>query len=174
MKIKEIEYQKPPQDRINGCLDVFVTLEDDSYYFFEVTTARYLEVLMEEGKFLPPGYPYIIVAELTEEILKATFQEYVDAEEDSYWLKLYHVIATLDIKDVNEILDQKEKEDIEKDAAIDAEIEAEMRAESKNNLNISSDTTVLLQTISFLIFGSLISYCLLKPGLFHLVSNFIH
>ena len=170
MKIKEIEYEIPPQDLVNGCLDVFVTLENGSDYLVEVTTPGFLEVLMEEGKFLPPGYPYIIVSELTDEILKAALQEFVDAKEDSYWLKLYHITATLNIKDVNEILDRKEKEYLELDAAI----ESEMKAESKINFNISSDNTVLLERISFLIFGSLISYCLLKPELFHLVSNFIH
>lgn len=170
MKVKEIEYDIPPQDLVNGCLDVFVTLEDDSSYFVEVTTPRFLDVLMEEGKFLPPGYPYIIVSELTYEIIQAAIEEFIGAKEDSYWLKLYHITATLNIKDVNEILDRKEKENRE----IEAEIEAEMKAESKINLNISSDNQVILESISFLILGSLISYCFLKPGLFDLFSNLIN
>jgi len=38
---------------------------------------------------------------------------------------LYHITATLNIEDINEILDRKEKEDMELEAKIDAEIEAE-------------------------------------------------
>ena len=112
MKIKEIEYEIPPEDLINGCLDVFVTLEDNSLYFVEVTTPRFLEVLMEESKFLPPQYPYIIVSELTDEIIKATIEEFIRAEEDSYWLKLYHVTPTLNIEDTHEILGRKKLENL--------------------------------------------------------------
>ena len=113
MKIKEIEYEIPPEDLVNGCLDVFVTLEDNSCYLVEVTTLRFLEVLIEESeesKFLPPQYPYIIVSELTGEIIKTAIEEFIRAEEDSYWLKLYHVTPTLNIEDIHEILDRKEKE----------------------------------------------------------------
>ncbi len=172
MKIKEIEYDIPLEKLVDGkgSLDVLVTLEDGSDYLVEVTTLQFLEVLMEEDKFVPPELPYIIVSEFTNEIIKAAIQEYIDAEEDSYWLKLYHVTATLEIQDLNEILDRKEKENIELDAAI----EAEMQAESKINLNIYSDNSVLLESISFLIFASLIFYCFLKPELFNLFSNFIN
>lgn len=41
--------------------------------------------------FVPVGYPYIIVSKLTHEIIRAAIQEFIDAEEDSYWLKLYHI-----------------------------------------------------------------------------------
>ena len=46
---------------------------------------------------------------------------FIDAKEDSYWLKLYHITATLNIEDINEILDRKEKEYIELDAEIEGE-----------------------------------------------------
>ena len=59
---------------------------------------------------MPPSYPYIIVSKLTDDIIRAAIQEFIDTEEDSYWLKLYHVIATLNIEDINEILYRKEKE----------------------------------------------------------------
>lgn len=78
MKIKEIQYLVPPRDLLNYCLDVFVTLEDDYCtddfsYFVEVTTPQFLSVLMEGEKsdFLSPGYPYIIVSKLTDDIIKA-------------------------------------------------------------------------------------------------------
>ena len=78
-----------------------------------------------ESYFVRAEYPYIIVSKLTKEIIKLAIEEFIDVEEDSYWLKLYHMTATLKIEDINEILDRKEKEDIELEAKIDAEIEGE-------------------------------------------------
>nr|YP_010472026.1 hypothetical protein N4L39_pgp028 [Haslea avium]UVG41491.1 hypothetical protein [Haslea avium] len=136
MKVKEIEYDIPLRDLVDGkgSLDVIVTLEDGSNYLVEVTTPRFLDVLMEEKKFLPPGYPYIIVSEFTNEIIHAAIEEFIGESEDSYWLKLYHITASLDIKDVNEILERKEKEYRE----LEAQIEAEIKAKSKINWNTSS------------------------------------
>jgi hypothetical protein len=123
MKIKEINYLVPPTDLVNDCLDVFVTLENNTFYLVEVATPQFLSALMEkvESDFLPVGYPYIIVSKLTDEIIRAAIQEFIDAKEDSYWLKLYHITATLKIEDINEILDRKEKEDIKLEAEIEAE-----------------------------------------------------
>ena len=123
MKIKEIKYLVPPTDLVNDCLDVFVTLENDASYLVEVATPQFLSALMEkvESDFVPVGYPYIIVSKLTDEIIRAAIQEFIDAKEDSYWLKLYHITATLKIEDINEILDRKEKEDIELEAEIEGE-----------------------------------------------------
>ena len=127
MKIKEIKYLVPPTDLMNDCLDVFVSLENDASYLVEVATPQFLSALMEkvESDFVPPGYPYIIVSKLTDEAIRAAIQEFIDTEDDSYWLKLYHITATLKIEDINEILDRKEKEDMELEAKIDAEVEAE-------------------------------------------------
>ena len=118
MKIKEISYLDPKVDLENDCLDVFVTLENDDYYLIEVTTPKFFYTLMEKFKsnFVPPSYPYIIVSKLTDDIIRAAIQEFIDTEEDSYWLKLYHVIATLNIEDINEILYRKEKENTELEA----------------------------------------------------------
>jgi hypothetical protein len=123
MRIKEIKYLVPPTDLVNDCLDVFVTLENNTFYLVEVATPQFLSALMEkvESDFLPVGYPYIIVSKLTDEIIRAAIQEFIDAKEDSYWLKLYHITATLKIEDINEILDRKEKEDIKLEAEIEAE-----------------------------------------------------
>ena len=127
MKIKEISYLDPQVDLENDCLDVFVTLENDDYYLIEVTTPKFFYTLMEKSKsdFVPPSYPYIIVSKLTDDIIRAAIQEFIDTKENSYWLKLYHMTATLKIEDINEILDRKEKENTELEAEIDAEIEAE-------------------------------------------------
>lgn len=127
MKIKEISYLDPRVDLENDCLDVLVTLENEVCYLVEVTTPKFFYTLMEKFKsdFVPAGYPYVIVSKLTDEVIRSAIQEFIDAKEDSYWLKLYHMTATLKIEDINEILDRKEKEYIELEAKIDAEIEGE-------------------------------------------------
>lgn len=132
MKVKEVKYLIPPTDSVNDCLDVFVILEDDYCtdefsYLVEVTTPQFLSASMGKfkGDFLPPGYPYIIVSKLTDEIIQAAIQAYIDTEDDSYWLKLYHILHTLDIEDINEILYRKKQENIELEAKIDAEVEAD-------------------------------------------------
>ena len=119
MKIKKIKYS----NLVNDSLDVFVTLENDDSYLVEVATPQFLSALMEkaESDFVPAGYPYIIVSKLTDEIIRAAIQEFIDAKEDSYWLKLYHMTATLKIEDINEILDRKEKEEMELEAEIEGE-----------------------------------------------------
>jgi hypothetical protein len=123
MKIKKISYLDPQVDLENDCLDVFVTLENDAYYLIEVTTPKFFYTLMEKFKsnFVPPSYPYIIVSKLTDDIIRAAIQEFIDTKEDSYWLKLYHMTATLKIEDINEILYRKEKENTELEAEIEAE-----------------------------------------------------
>ena len=127
MKIKEISYLDPQVDLENDCLDVFLTLENDDYYLIEVTTPRFFYTLMEKFKsnFVPPSYPYIIVSKLTDDIIRAAIQEFIGTKEDSYWLKLYHLTATLKIEDINEILYRKEKKNTELETEIDAEIETE-------------------------------------------------
>ena len=75
-----------------------------------------------KSNFVPPGYPYIIVSKLTDDIIRAAIQEFIDKKEDSYWLKLYHVTPTLNIEEINEILYRKEKEETELEAE---ELEAE-------------------------------------------------
>ena len=160
MKVKKIEYLHPVRDLVNDCLDVFVTLEDNSNYLVEITTPEFLIVLMEKGTFLPPQYPYIIVSKLTEEIIQTAIQEFIDAEADSYWLKLYHLAPTLKIEEINEILDRKEKEFIE----LELKIDTEMKTENQ----------IILERVSFLGLAGLISYCFMKVGLFDVYSNFIN
>ena len=84
MKVKEIKYLIPPTDSVNDCLDVFVILEDDYCtdefsYLVEVTTPQFLSASMGKfkGDFLPPGYPYIIVSKLTDEIKHAAIQSFI-------------------------------------------------------------------------------------------------
>ena len=158
MKIKEIKIETPPKDLVSGCLDVFITLEDNSFYLVEVTTPQFLEVLMEEGKFLPPQYPYIIVSELTGEVIKSAIEEFICSEEDSYWLKLYALTATLNIEDINRILARKNLENLK----LDLQIELEMMLESMIDSNIFSDNQVIFKSMFLLSIVSLIFYCFLK------------
>ena len=118
IKIKEISYLDFRVDLENNCLNVFVTLENDVCYLVEVTTPKFFYTLMEKFKsdFVPAGYPYVIVSKLTDEVIRSTIQEFIDVKEDSYWLKLYHMTATLKIEDINEILYRKEKENTELEA----------------------------------------------------------
>ena len=126
---------------INDCIDVFVSLEDERCndefsYVVEVTTPQFLSSMMEKSKsnFLEPSYPYIIVSKLTDEIIKETLQAFVNEEEDSFWLKVYHITPRLNIEDINELLDRKKQEKIELDAIIDAEMAAESDFNESNNL----------------------------------------
>ena len=116
MEIKKIKYFNPPTNLVNDCVDVFITLEDDyctdgSRYLVEVATPQFLSARMkrEKSDFLSPGYPYIIVSKLTDEIIKASIESFINTENNLYWLKLYHITATLEIEDINEILYRKKK-----------------------------------------------------------------
>ena len=121
-----------PRDIFNDALDVFVTLEDDyctddCCYYVEVTTPQFLSTIMEEENhpFLLPSYPSIIVSKLTDDIIRATIQAYIDTDDHLYWLKLYHIVPKLKIKEINEILYRKKQEAIELAAELDAELENE-------------------------------------------------
>ena len=50
-----------------------------------------------KSNFVPAGDPYIIVSKLTDEVIRSTIQEFIDVKENLYWLKLYHITATLEI-----------------------------------------------------------------------------
>jgi len=132
VKIKEIRYLIPPRDIFNDALDVFVSLEDDYCtdgfgYFVEVTTPQFLSSSMEHEKsaFLLPDYPCVIVSKLTDDIIRAAIESFINSDDDVRWLKLYHVIPKLDIQEIDEILYRKKQEAIELEAEVDAEFEAE-------------------------------------------------
>lgn len=136
VKIKEITYLIPLRDILNDALDVLVTLEDeyctDGFrYFVEVTTPQFLSTMMEKKKmeFVLPDYPLIIVSKLTDDIIRAAIEAFInpqgqnptDPHEELYWLKLYHLTAKLDIEEIDEILYRKKQEDIELEAEFEAE-----------------------------------------------------
>ena len=136
VKIKKIEYLVAPKDLLNDAVDVLVDLEDDSDefgYVVEVTTPQFLLTIMEKEKsaFLSPDYPCIIVSKLTDDIIRAAIESFINPKdsgniyEELYWLKLYHLIPSLEMKDVNELYNRKKQESIELEAEVDAEFGAE-------------------------------------------------
>jgi len=136
VKIKKIEYLVAPKDLLNDAVDVLVDLEDDSDefgYVVEVTTPQFLLTSMEKEKsaFLSPDYPCIIVSKLTDDIIRAAIESFINPQdsgniyEELYWLKLYHLIPSLEMEDVNELYNRKKQESIELEAEVDAEFEAE-------------------------------------------------
>ena len=129
MLVKSINfptYLEDITDIENSNIDVFVELENSYTYTVVVTTVKNIESLMDKEKmnYFEPGYPFIIVKKLTKDIIEETIKAYAE-NNDGYWLKLYHITATLEIEDINEILFRKKQENIELEAKIDAEVEAE-------------------------------------------------
>ena len=128
VKIKEISYLIPPRDLFNDALDVFVILEDDYCtddfcYIIEVTTLQFLSTILEKGNngFLLPDYPFIIVSKLTDDIIQAAIESFVNSDDEARWLKLYHIMPTLNIQEINEILYRKKQEEIELNAEFEDE-----------------------------------------------------
>ena len=115
VKIKKIKYLIPPRDIFNDALDYCT---DDFCYFVEVTTPQFLSTIMEKEKsaFLLPDYPCIIVSKLTDDIIRAAIESFINSDE-----KLYHVIPKLNIQEIDEILYRKKQEDIELEAEFEAE-----------------------------------------------------
>jgi len=102
MKIKEISFVRPNlleeiADIEDYNVDVFVELEDGYTCTVVVGTAKNLEWLIEKEKknFFGPSHPFIIVKKLTKEIIEETIQAY--AENNGYWLKLYHFASKIDM-----------------------------------------------------------------------------
>ena len=101
-----------PSDIYNYLVDVFVTLEDDSEYWLDVTTPQFLVSYMDKRKenFLDPSYPFIIVRELTPEVIKEAIEAFIIERKDGFWFKLYYSMPYFTIDDLNLIIDRHEKE----------------------------------------------------------------
>ena len=133
VKIKKIEYLIPPTDIFNDALDVFVSLEDDYCtdgfcYFLEVTTPQFLSTIMEKenNAFLLPDYPCIIVSKLTDNIIRAAIESFINPkdfpeDDELRWLKFYHVIPKLTQEEIDEILYRKKQEEIQLEAEFEDE-----------------------------------------------------
>ena len=113
-RVKNITFMSgTPIDIYSGSADVFVTLEnDDSEYWFEVTTPQFLASHMhkKKQKFLEPLYPFIVVRELTSDVIKEAIESFIIEEEDDFWFKLYYSIPYFTIDDLNSIINRRKKE----------------------------------------------------------------
>ena len=81
MLIKSINfptYLEDITDIENSNIDVFVELEDGYTYTVVVATAKNIESLMDKERmnYFEPGYPFIIVKNLTKEIISEVIQAY--------------------------------------------------------------------------------------------------
>jgi hypothetical protein len=101
MLVKKISFVRPNvldeiADIEDYNLDVFVELEDGYTYTVVIATAKNIVSLINKEKtnFLEPGDPFIIVRKLTKEIIEEAVKAY--AENNAYWLKLYHFAGEVD------------------------------------------------------------------------------
>ena len=106
MLIKSISFPTYLEDITNiknSNINVFVELEDDYTFTVVVTTAENIESLMDKEKmnYFEPGYPFIIVKKLTNEIITEAIEAY--ASDDTYWLKLYHFAGKVDTAVFNQL-----------------------------------------------------------------------
>jgi hypothetical protein len=100
-----------PEDLADGFVDVLVTLTDDNEYFVEIATPKALSTYMDEKKrnFFEPEFPLLFVRKLTPEIIRETLEEFASKQEDTFWLKLYHLTVELTIDDLNDLMIRYEK-----------------------------------------------------------------
>ena len=100
------------KDIKNSNIDVFVTLPDGFSISVLVATTENLQYLMEKDNvnFLSPPSLFIIVTELTEDIVKEAINGYIEDDPSGYWLKLQyfanqispHVFDVLQVQEIEE------------------------------------------------------------------------
>ena len=89
---------KQLKDPFNSNVEVFVTFKDGLTVTIIVGTPQNLEYQMTkiQSNFYGPGLPWVIVKELTPEIINEAIQGYMDSCPNGYWLKLYYFWNDLD------------------------------------------------------------------------------
>ena len=92
-----LEDLKTIDDVKNGNIEVYITLPDGYEICVSVATPQNLQSLMDmnEVNFLEPEYMFIIVNELTEEIITKAINNYMKTDPSGYWLKLHHFNAEI-------------------------------------------------------------------------------
>ena len=77
--------------------DVFVTLEDDYIYMVRLATVKNIEYLIKKEKmnYIEPGHLFVIVKELTKEIIEEAITVYTE-KNNGYWLKFYQFAGNID------------------------------------------------------------------------------
>ena len=86
------------KDPFNSNIEVLVTFKDGLTVRVIVGTPKNLDYIMAKDglKFYSPGLPWIIVKELTVEIIHDAIQGYMDESPNGYWLKLYYFWNDID------------------------------------------------------------------------------
>lgn len=94
----------------DGNLDVFVELENGSEYTLIVGTPKNLLTLMNRHgmDFLEPGCPWIIVRELTMEVIEKAIHAHT--RDNAYGLKLYHFSESIPNDMFTTLQDYEDKE----------------------------------------------------------------
>ena len=87
------------KDPFNANVEVFVTFNDGLTVTIIVGTPQNLEYQMmkTQSNYYEPGLPWIIVKELTPEIINEAIGGYFNSCPNGYWLKLYYFWNDLDI-----------------------------------------------------------------------------
>lgn len=87
------------KDPFNANVEVFVTFNDGLTVTIIVGTPQNLEYQMTkiQSNYYGPGLPWIIVKELTPEIINEAIEGYFNDCPNGYWLKLYYFWNDLDI-----------------------------------------------------------------------------
>ena len=87
-----LEDLKTIDDVKDGNIEVYITLPDGYEICVLVATPQNLQSIMDanEVDFLEPEYIFIIVNELTEELITKAINNYMKTDPSGYWLKLHH------------------------------------------------------------------------------------
>ena len=87
------------KDPFNANVEVAVTFNDGLTVTVIVGTTQNLEYQMTktQSNYYEPGLPWIIVKELTPEIINEAIEGYLNSCPNGYWLKLYYFWNDLDI-----------------------------------------------------------------------------
>lgn len=85
-------------DTSNANIELFITFENGVTVTIIVGTPKNFDYIMSKDKtnFYKPGLPWIIVKELTIEIIHEAIQAYMADRPNGYWLKVYHFWNEID------------------------------------------------------------------------------
>ena len=107
MQVKEIYIVNEVENIYDDSTDVIVTLDDGFEYATVIRTPLNLLSLMkaENENFMRPGENFIIVQELTPEVIEEAVKAFVE-EREVYWLKLFHVESYFDNQTLDNLRDK--------------------------------------------------------------------
>ena len=117
MKVKSIKFPKEWENNLgieNQSMDIFLEVENGYIYDVVVGTPQYIEYLMDKNQknYFEPGIPFIIVKELTKEIIEETIKAYAE-KNNGYWLKSHHFAKEIDESVFDKLKAEKIEDNIE-------------------------------------------------------------